>query len=63
MNINLKKGPKVVREWVREAEEATGLSGTALVIGAIMAFRQESKKNCVSQPRKDKTSKPKKPIA
>lgn len=39
MIINLKKETQEVREWFREAQAATGLSGRALVIGAIMDFR------------------------
>lgn len=61
MIINLKKETQEVREWFREAQAATGLSGRALVIGAIMDFRQKAKDRS-SQPRK-KNSEPKKPAA
>lgn len=50
MIINLKKETQEVREWFREAQAATGLSGRALVIGAIMDFRQKAKKNRTLQP-------------
>ena len=61
MIINLKKETQEVREWFREAQAATGLSGRALVIGAIMDFRQKAKDRS-PQPRK-KNSEPKKPAA
>lgn len=61
MIINLKKETQEVREWFREAQAATGLSGRALVIGAIMDFRQKAKDRS-PQPRK-KNSEPKKPVA
>lgn len=61
MIINLKKETQEVREWFREAQAATGLSGRALVIGAIMDFRQKAKDR-TTQPRK-KNSEPKKPAA
>ena len=51
MIINLKKETQEVREWFREAQAATGLSGRALVIGAIMDFRQKAKDRS-PQPRK-----------
>lgn len=38
MIIDLRKEPKEVREWVQDAERATGLSGFALIMGAIMDF-------------------------
>jgi len=52
MIINLKKETKEVREWFREAQASTGLSGRALVIGAIMDFRQKAKERT---PRPKKT--------
>lgn len=58
MIINLKKETQEVREWFREAQAATGLSGRALVIGAIMDFRQKSKDRTL-QLKKN----PKKPAA
>lgn len=61
MIINLKKETKEVREWFREAQASTGLSGRALVIGAIMDFRQKVKERTL-QPRK-KNPEPKKPAA
>lgn len=58
MIINLKEETQEVREWFREAQAATGLSGRALVIGAIMDFRQKAKDRTL-QPKKN----PKKPAA
>lgn len=51
MIIDLKKETQEVREWFRDAQAATGLSGRALVIGAIMDFRQKAKERTL-QPRK-----------
>lgn len=45
MIIDLRKEPKEVREWVQDAERATGLSGFALIMGAIMDFSNKAKKN------------------
>lgn len=61
MIIDLKKETQEVREWFRDAQAATGLSGRALVIGAIMDFRQKVKERTL-QPRK-KDPEPKKPAA
>lgn len=61
MIIDLKKETQEVREWFRDAQAATGLSGRALVIGAIMDFRQKAKDRS-PQPRK-KNPEPKKPAA
>lgn len=57
MIIDLRKEPKEVREWVQDAERATGLSGCALIMGAIMDFSNKAKKN--RRPRKNPA--PKKP--
>lgn len=61
MIINLKKEPKEVSEWVRNAERATGLSGAALIAGAIMDFSRKAKKE--SRPSSQKKTQPKKPAA
>lgn len=62
MIINLKKEPKEVSDWVREAERATGLSGSALVVGALIDFSRKAREN--KQPRPVKNNpQPKKPAA
>lgn len=62
MIINLKKEPKEVSDWVREAERATGLSGAALIAGAIMDFSRKAKKESKPSSQK-KNPEPKKPAA
>ena len=63
MIINLKKEPKEVSDWVREVERATGLSGSALVVGALIDFSRKARENKQPRPAKNKNPQPKKPAA
>lgn len=59
MKLDIKEAPPEVKSWFRRAEEATGMSKSAIVTGIVMDFLAK-----VNQKKlQNKTPEPKKPAA